>query len=315
LSVLQNNAPIRRGALLVLTIALMAPARPPQGLVTVAPGVRLFVREIGHGSPIVVLHGGPGLDMNYLAADLEPLGRSHRVVFYDQRGAGRSSLDPAVTAADLVADLDALRRSLKLDRLTLLGHSWGGGLAALYAFDHPDRVERLILVDSIPARRSGLAGYGDRLQGRLSEDDRARFRDALSAREQAKTGAEQVAACRAYWGALAKAYFSDPAAAARDKGDLCSASGEAIANGVAVNASVMGGLGDYDWRAAASKIAVPTLVIHGADDPIPVDTAREWASIIPNARLVVIPHAGHMSYVEQPDQFFGAIERFLHDSN
>ncbi len=299
----------------LLTIALIAASRPREATVAVAPGVRLFVREIGHGSPIVVLHGGPGLDMNYLATDLEPLASAHRVVFYDQRGSGRSSLDAAVTAADLVADLDALRRSLKLDRLTLLGHSWGGGLAALYAFDHPDHVERLILVDSIPARKIELAGYGDRLQGRLSEDDRERFRDALAAREQAKTAAEHVAACRAYWGALAKAYFSDPAAVARDKGDLCSAPGEAIANGVAVNASVMGALGEYDWRAAAARITVPTLVIHGADDPIPVDTAREWASTIPNARLVVIPHAGHMSYVEQPDQFFGAIERFLRDSN
>jgi proline iminopeptidase len=279
--------------------------------IEVAPALRLFVREVGHGSPVVVLHGGPGLDMNYLVDNLTPLTRSHRLIFYDQRGAGRSTLAANVTADDHVADLEVLRRTLGFRQLTLLGHSWGAGLAALYAMAHPDRVDRLILADAIPPRRSGLKGYNDDLQSRLSEEERVRFREAANSLHQAKTPEEHVAACRAYWGVFARAYFSDPAAVARDRGDLCAVSGEALANGLAVNASVFNRLGDYDWRPAAARFGMPVLVIHGADDPIRLENAREWADTIPRARLVILPHAGHMAYVEQPDLFFASVEEFL----
>jgi proline iminopeptidase len=292
-----------------------APASLPAGrLVTVAEGVRLYVREVGRGSPIVVLHGGPGLDMNYLAADLTPLVTlppGNRLIFYDQRGSGRSTLSSNVTADQLVADLDALRVRLGLQRLTLLGHSWGAGLAVLYAAAHPDRVDRMILADAIAPRFSGLSGYGAELRSRLTEDERALVDAALAKRNAARTPAQHAAACRAFWGVFAKAYFSDQRAVARDKGDICAASGASIANGLAVNASVMAGLGQWDWRPAAATVAAPVLVIHGAEDPIRIDNAREWAETIPHARLVVLPRAGHMSYVEQPDAFFKAVTEFL----
>jgi proline iminopeptidase len=300
--------------LATLVVAVVASLYAADRFVDVSPTVRLFVKETGTGPAVVVLHGGPGLDFNYLVDDFEPLSRSHRLIFYDQRGGGRSTLSTDVTADQHVADLESVRRRLGLRRLTLLGHSWGGGLAALYAMAHPGRVERMILADSIPARRRGLAGYGDSLQSRLSEEDRVKYREAAEARRQAKTPAEHVAACRAYWGVFAKAYFSDPVAAARDKGDLCAVPGEAIANGLAANASVMAGLGDYDWRAAAKRFTMPVLVIHGEDDPIRLENAREWAETIPHARLVVLAHAGHMSYVDAADQFFEAVEAFLTES-
>jgi len=271
----------------------------------------LYAREIGQGSPIVVLHGGPGLDMNYLVDDLAPLAASHRLIFYDQRGGGRSTLSTGVTAEQLVADLDALRGKVGLQRMTLLGHSWGAGLAALYAAAHPDRVERMILADAIPLRLSGLSGYGADLRSRLTPEETAKVDEALEARQRAKTPAEHVAACKAYWGVFARAYYSDPEAASRSKGDLCAVPGQAIANGRAVNESVMGKLGNYDWREMAAAFHMPVVVIHGAEDPIRLENAREWADTIPQARLVVIEHAGHMSYVERPEQFFGAIAEFL----
>src|SRR5207248_7381684 len=118
--------------------------------VTVAPGVQLFVHEEGAGPPVIVVHGGPGLDSNYLAPDLQPLSQAHRVIYYDQRGSGRSTLSNRVTADMLVSDLDALRQRLRLSKIALLGHSWGSGLAALYAAAHPESVSRLVLVSSMP---------------------------------------------------------------------------------------------------------------------------------------------------------------------
>jgi proline iminopeptidase len=313
---LQDSPVSNRIGWIGIAILLMAvTVHVDDGLIAVAPGVRLFVKQIGRSSPLVIVHGGPGLDMNYLVENLAPFGRTHRLIFYDQRGSGRSTLTTNVTADQHVQDLEMLRRRLRLPQLTLLGHSWGAGLAALYAMAHPDRVDRIILADAIPPRRSGLTGYGAELRSRLTEQERTRVDDADAARRSAKTPEEHVAACRSFWGVFARAYFSDPDAAARDRGDLCASSGEALANGLAVNESVMSRLGDYDWRAAARGFRMPVLVIHGEQDPIRLENAREWAETIPRARLVILPRAGHMSYVEQPAQFFAAVEEFLSEGS
>ncbi|HEV2131599.1 MAG TPA: alpha/beta fold hydrolase [Longimicrobiaceae bacterium] len=120
-------------------------------------GVRLFYRAIGGGGDtVVVLHGSPGFHMNYLLPDLVPLARGRTLLFYDQRGGGRSELIPdpdRLTVEHHVRDLEALRRHVGLERLSLLGHSWGSGLAALYALHHPTRVERMLLLAPMTPRR------------------------------------------------------------------------------------------------------------------------------------------------------------------
>src|SRR5207249_1662698 len=99
---------------------------------------------------------------------------------------------------------------------------------------------------------------------------------------------------------------------ANERGNVCAASGAALANGFdRVNPSVFSDLGDWNWRPKVSTITVPTLIIHGEADPIPLETAREWASTIRGSRLVVAPQAGHMTYVETPALFFQSVEEFL----
>jgi proline iminopeptidase len=211
----------------------------------------------------------------------------------------------------LVADLEALRRHLNLERVALVGHSWGAGLAALYAIAHPDRVGRLVLVDAMPLRVQGLDVFSDTLMNRLSAEERAALDAARAARGKATTEAEQIDSCRAYSTVLGKAYYANPAAVARTHGDLCTPPGAGLANGRRVNGSVMRSLGEFDWRASVEAVRIPTLVIHGDRDPIPLDEAREWRKAIGTARLLVVQEAGHMSYVEQPDVVFPALETFL----
>jgi pimeloyl-ACP methyl ester carboxylesterase len=120
-----------------------------EGYVTSRDGVQIFYRTAGAGDPLVVVHGGPGFDHGYLAPGLEPLAESHRLVFYDQRGAGRSTIvsDAGLLGLDAhIADLEAVRRHFALERVTLLGHSWGAMLAAGYAMAHPDEVAKLVMV-------------------------------------------------------------------------------------------------------------------------------------------------------------------------
>src|SRR6266571_1261599 len=115
-------------------------------------GVRLYTRRVGHGPPVVVLHGGPGAHHDYLLPQYDHLTEGGRaLLYYDQRGGGRSPVprDVPVGWREHVADLEALRGHWQLDRLTVVGYSWGGLLALLYALEHPDRIARLALVLSV----------------------------------------------------------------------------------------------------------------------------------------------------------------------
>ena len=146
-------------------------------------GVSLFVRRIGSGPPTVVLHGGPGAHHDYLLPGFDALAVGRELIYYDQRGGGRSPVprDVPVGWTEQVADLEALRERWSLDRLTLAGYSWGALLALLYALDHPQRVERLALISPAPAWRAAR----DELRGPLQP---AQPGPGLSGRAPAPSG-------------------------------------------------------------------------------------------------------------------------------
>src|SRR5216683_2387884 len=114
----------------------------------------LYSREIGQGQPVIVLHGGPDFDHRYLLPEMDRLADSLRLIYYDQRGRGRSGdrVRPEdVTLESEMGDLDTVRRHFGLGSVAILGHSWGTVLALEYAIRHPDRVSHLILMNPAPA--------------------------------------------------------------------------------------------------------------------------------------------------------------------
>jgi proline iminopeptidase len=127
-----------------------------------AGGTRLFYRKVGQGNELVVfLHGGPGLSIGDGGYDMEPLAQGRTVLMYDQRGGGRSEIvtDPKLLTPEYhVRDLEALRQHFKIERLKLVGLSWGAGLAALYAEEYAERVERLLLVSPMPPAKTPFLG-------------------------------------------------------------------------------------------------------------------------------------------------------------
>ena len=245
--------------LLACLIGSLAPraVRASDRFVTVAPDVRLFVQEEGHGTPLIVIHGGPGLDSRSVEPDLKRLARRHRVIFYDQRGSGRSTLSAGVTADEMVQDLDALRRGLGLSRVALLGHSWGGGLAALYASAHPANVSRLVLVSPMPLRAATLDIMERNLVSGLTTEEYAKLREIMNARVSATTEEENVSSCREYRAILLKAYYADPAATALSRGEACAGPGAALASGLRVNSSVLRSLGNFDLTSKMSRLRMP----------------------------------------------------------
>src|SRR5713101_2173224 len=122
----------------------------------------LYAREVGRGQPIIVLHGGPDFDHGYLLPDLDRLADAFRLIYYDQRGRGRSAdhVSPEnVTLTSDLDDLDQVRQHFQLDSPALLGHSWGTVLALEYALRHPTRVSHLVLMNPAPASATDLAVF------------------------------------------------------------------------------------------------------------------------------------------------------------
>jgi len=278
-----------------------------------APGVRLATRTVGDaGEVVVVVHGGPGLSMAYFGDDFAELSDDHTLLFYDQRGSGGSTLVSAADALHVdrfVDDLDAVRRHLDRSRLTLLAHSWGAAVAALYAQRWPERVERLVIVGGMPLRRAELVRAFDGLRAaRDAAEERAL--EAAAAAWRADPG--DASACRAYHRAWFRPFFADPDHAERSTGDFCAGAPAALANKLeAVERFTMASLGDWDWSSALATVTARTLVVHGDADPIPISSARAWAAALPHARLLALDGVGHFPYLEAPARFFPAVRTFV----
>ena len=265
-------------------------------------GVSLFVRRIGAGPPTVVLHGGPGAHHDYLLPGFDALAIDRELIYYDQRGGGRSAVlrDVPVGWTEQVADLEALRDRWGLERLTLAGYSWGALLALLYALEHSGRVERLALISPAPAWRAARESYEARFNQRnldpAFQEERRRLRES-GLRERDPAAFQQ----RIFELSVA-AYFYDPERA-RELTPF-RVTGR-------TQQEVWASLGEYDLRPELPRLrGTPAIVLHGENDPIPLDTARVTADLI-GATLYPLPHCGHVPYVEAHEQFVRLLDGFL----
>ena len=262
----------------------------------------LFERRAGSGPEVIVLHGGPGAHHDYLLPGFDDLARGRTLVYYDQRGGGRSPVarDVAVGWREQVADLEALRDVWGLEQLDLCGYSWGALLAMLYATTHPARVASLALVSPAPAARHERDGYEAALAMRGNTPELKAARAEL---QESGLRSRDVAAYNLRLFELAVAgYFHDP----RRARDLTPfrVTGR-------TQQEVWDSLGDaFDLRPALRMLSVRAIVVHGDDDPIPVATARATADAL-HAPLVVLPDCGHVPYVEAPAAFVAALDPFL----
>jgi proline iminopeptidase len=264
-------------------------------------GIGIFERRIGDGPPVVVLHGGPGAHHDYLLPGFDLLGAGRTLIYYDQRGGGRSPVprETPVGWREQVADLEALRLLWGLEQLNIAGYSWGGLLAMLYAVEHPERVERLALVSAAPATRARRAQFEERFQARTMSPALQSARTAL--RASGLRESDPAAYQRRLFEFAVAGYFHDPARV----GELTP-----FRLTERTQKEVWASLGDYDLRPDLRQLRVPALVVHGDDDPIPVDSARETAECL-GAGLVVLEDCGHVPHVESPREFVAALDPFL----
>ncbi len=261
-------------------------------------------------STLVVLHGGPGADHRYLLPQMLHLAESHDLIFYDQRGGGQSRLEARtpVTWQTHVEDLGALVAEFGLDPVSIVGYSWGAMLALLYTIEQRKNpglrpLDRLALINPAPLTRDYRGQFEAEFARRQAGPEIQRMRDDLAAsglRERDPEAYRQ----RAFELSVA-GYFSDP----RKATDLTPF--RVVGR---IQQSVWESLGEFDLIRDIKGIKIPSIIIAGRDDPIPLASSSEAASVL-ETNLVVLDDCGHVPYVEQPQRLFEALDPFLDDTN
>ena len=275
-----------------------------EGFVKVDEGIELRYKKIGEGHEMVIIPAAI-----YLECEFKKLqGKSRTLVFYDTRGRGKSSqvTDASKLGMDIeVADLEKLRQHLKKKKVSLIGWSYLGGMVALYASQYPDHVNRVIQIDPIsPTYEIYMTTAATPVDSKILTQLKKLQEGDLKTSDPEKY-------CNEYWNLYLKRIFFDQTKIALLKCDICKCDNEMPDNVNFVLGSIFGGLGEWSWLLEMKNVNVPVLVIHGAQDSLPMDGSRLWASYMPNARLMVVPEAGHLPFVEQPDPFYSAVDTFL----
>ncbi len=282
-------------------------------------GYQTWYRIVGEGEepgklPLLCLHGGPGAAHDYLESLQAMADTGRRVVFYDQLGCGRSSLPEAKpemwTVELFVEEVDTVRRALGLDRIHLLGQSWGGMLGMEYALTQPEGVESLTLASS-PASMIQWVEEANRLREDLPPD----VQQTLLRHE-----AEGTVASPEY-GAAMDVFYARHVCRVDPQPEFVQRTFAAIARNPEVYHTmngpsefhVIGTLKTWDIISRLSEIRVPTLVTSGRHDEATPLIAKTVHQGIPGSEWVIFEESSHMAHAEEPERYMQVLDEFLSD--
>jgi proline iminopeptidase len=267
--------------------------------------VSLYVQERGSGYPLLLMHGGPGVDHTTMLP-LKHLANHFKLIFYDHRCNGRSrgADTTSMTFENLTADGDALRQQLGFEKWAVLGHSFGGMVALEYALRYPDNLSHLLLVDTCGESRWAQEHAPQVLAQRgfspeIVELARRFFNGEIEHREMTRA---TMKFGRAYYHKL------NAFTLAREmiSGIRMKTRPEALIFGFGPL------LKDWSVMDRLREITAPTLVLAGRDDfQFPPEHQKSLAAGIPNARLRIIEEAGHNVISEKPEEVRQEITNFL----
>lgn len=271
-------------------------------------GIKLFTKSAGSGIPLLIIHGGPGLSHDYLEPQLiELLANNYKLIFFDQRASGRSSgvEDTAqITMTQFVDDFESIRKHLGINKINVLGHSFGGLLAMFYASTYPNALDKIILLDSSPASWEPYFPMIDlAISERATDADKEELRKIRLLRPNI-----QPPTMERYFKIYFRPFFNN----SQLTEDLSLGVTEQwVSNYMVTYPRIMKSLGKHDILDKLSSINASTLVIHGEDSVIPVGSAQTISNRIPNCRLIILKGVGHFPYIEAPEEFANAVKAFI----
>jgi proline iminopeptidase len=268
--------------------------------VGLSDGISLNVEEVGDGFPVIVLHGGPGLDHSGFRPYLDPLGDEFRLLYVDERGQGRSErVDPATLSLDVFArDVDLLAEALGLERFALLGHSFGAiittrhaveiGTAAAYVISGGGDSSAALEVD-VDASLEAMGEAGVPIKASWEQEKTVATEEELKALLRVQ---------------MPFHFAGDPPPGYAE---------DTVGTPEVLRHFANIGYGDFDYVPELHRVTKPTLVIVGEQDRTTTPrAARVLQEGIAGSSLVVLPGVGHMSFVETPEPYIDAVTTFLH---
>lgn len=277
----------------------------------------LYFRDLGQGKPIILLHGGPDFNYDYFLPDMDRLSDAFRLIYYDQRGRGRSSVNVQpedISIESEIADFEALREYFRLESCALLGHSWGGLLALEYAIHHPGCVSHLILLNTAPVSHEDYLLLRQDRRERAADDIKRLKAIASTAGFQHGELDSEVEYYRIHFSKTIRQAEQLEKVVKRLRVSFTS---EDILKAREIEGRLYSQtwfLSGYNLLPLLMQLNVPTLIIHGDHDIIPVECAVHIAQAIPASRLVLLPETGHFSFLEDPDGVRREIIAFYQDT-
>jgi proline iminopeptidase len=299
--------------LLLLVISVFAcdkadvPKENTSGLLQIN-GTDLFYKTIGHGEPLIIVHGGPVLDHSYFLPQLESLSENYQLIFYDQKVSGRSSIEvdsSTMTLDGFAEDIESIRNAFKLDKINLLGHSWGGLIAMTYAIKYNQHLDKLILSNSIAPNVSEWQMEGQVVGQRATENDFLERQSIMT------SGALQSEDPTDAIEKLLRISFRPQMADTTKLNELNLYVPKDYLQRSGLFSLLAPDLTQFDLYPDLDKISCPTLVLYGNREPSVYLHATVMAEAFPNGELKVIDGAGHFPFIEKPIEFNKTVLEFL----
>ena len=292
--------------LMIATFSCTKEVRNPIDSLLPINGTDLYVRAFGEGTPLLVIHGGPGLSHDYFLPHLEELAKTNYLIFYDHRGAGRSSMNQDSTTMNLstfVEDIESIRKHFNIEHIDILAHSWGALLAVNYAVSHSEHLGKLILSNPSPLNQQYNAQIGA-LQAAAFTDTYTQKRNNILNSEAFKN--RDIAAFEDLFKLNFSLTFKD--STNLEKLNLNFLDTFLTGNQLLQSFS---GLESYDYYEDVGKISSPVLVMRGAFDLSSPNADQRTSVSFQNGILFEFHHSGHFPFIEEQELFVEKVHAFL----
>ncbi len=288
------------------------------GFIQTGDHTEIYYQVMGSApDTIMILHGGPGAGINSFKPSAKPLAKDFTLIFYDQRGGGKSTLPEDTTKLKpeyFVEDLEAVRSHFGLEKMNVITHSFGSLVLAEYALKYPEKINRAILHGSTGPIRSQMGEYYQRkAQQTPAIPDTALTNQVSTLLGDLLNGTAEhpISTCKEYE-RLSRTIAQQRGERANYKGSTCEAPAEAVAYYYQYTAQLAPAFwGEWDYTGKLDAFDTPLLVIYGGEDSLAIPSQQSWIDITPNSRLLLVPNAVKGSLSDNPKFTITAIKRFF----